>query len=183
MSCFINAEILIKRYIRKHDLIKLGYDFSKIFDDLNDVIKYVKANKKLGFIGNEDNKPLQPTETKPEQLLSKNKKVAQPQNEKNYSLKEIAIAYGIMSITITSENADNILKKHSALTSAGKLLQKRVNHVSKLSLLSENKTVDSKHLKSLENAKRLLSGIKNKKGLTDINRIITAFKTAFDSHY
>ena len=88
-----------------------------------------------------------------------------------------------MGITITSENAGGILKKHSNLKSADKLLQKRLNRVSELSALSENKSADTKHLTSLGNAKRLISGMKNKKAITDIDRIITAFKTAYNNHY
>ena len=129
--------------------------------------------------------PHQQTGTNTEQATIKGKPIFKPAaKEKNtYSHKEIAIAYCVIGTTITSENAGEILRKHSKLTSAGKLLQKRVNRASELSSLSENKTVDSKHLTSLENAKRLISGIKNKKALTDIDRIITAFKTAYNNHY
>ena len=114
---------------------------------------------------------------------TKKEKQIKSQGEKKYSHKEIAIAHCVMGVIITSENAENILKRHSKLTSPGKLLQKRITKTSDLTKLSNNKTADSKHLKSLESAKRLISGTKNKKGLTDIDRIITAFKTAMDNHY
>jgi|GEM_PF-2238091 len=70
MSFFINAEFLINRYISEYNLEKLGYDFSKILKDLDLLKKYAKDNKELGFIGDENNKPPQPTETKPEQVIT-----------------------------------------------------------------------------------------------------------------
>ena len=129
--------------------------------------------------------PIQQTETKAEQETIETKPIFKPatKEKKSYSHREIAIAYCVMGITITSENAGGILKKHSNLKSADKLLQKRLNRVSELSALSENKSADTKHLTSLGNAKRLISGMKNKKAITDIDRIITAFKTAYNNHY
>jgi len=101
----------------------------------------------------------------------------------SYSIKQIAIAYSIMNILITSENAETILKEHSKFTSASKLLQKRINKVSELSKISENKTADTKHLKDLQAAKRLMSGMKNKNAINDIDRVIAAFTTAYKNKY
>lgn len=50
MICFVNAESTIKRYIRKYNLTDLGYDFTKIFDDLNDAKKRIEAYKEFGLI-------------------------------------------------------------------------------------------------------------------------------------
>ncbi len=50
MSCLVNAKVTLKRYIRKHKLSALGYDFTELFEDLKDVTEQLEANKKLGFI-------------------------------------------------------------------------------------------------------------------------------------
>ena len=104
-------------------------------------------------------------------------------NVNSYSHKQIAIAYCITGETITSENAAEILNKYSETKSTDKLLQKRIFKVSDLSKLSENKTTDTKHLNDLRAAKRLLSGKKNKKAVSEISRIIIALETAFQNHY
>ncbi len=104
-------------------------------------------------------------------------------NNKNFSHKAIAIAYHVLGIAITKENAATILKKHSKLKSAGKLLQTRVSKPSDLTALSGNKTADMKHLNTLKNAKRLVNGKKNKEAATSISRIITAFQTAYNKEY
>lgn len=64
MSLFKNAELLIRQCVREYDLNKIECDFSKIFEDLKDQIEYLKANKELGFVGDEDAKPNQPTDSK-----------------------------------------------------------------------------------------------------------------------
>ncbi len=102
---------------------------------------------------------------------------------KNFSHKAIAIAYHVLGIAITKENADTILKKHSKLKNANKLLQTRVSKPSDLTALSGNKTADMKHLNTLKNAKRLVNGKKNKEAATSISRIITAFQTAYNKEY
>lgn len=104
-------------------------------------------------------------------------------NDRNFSLRQIAIAYFVMNITITEENASEILKKHSAFKSSAKLLQKRISKVSDLTNLSQNKTKNTKHLNDLKATKRLISGEKEINGETSITRIITAFETAYKSRY
>jgi hypothetical protein len=116
-------------------------------------------------------------------MVSANESNNHPLKSNSYSLKQIAIAYAVMNIVITKQNADSILKKHSKLKSSSKLIQKRINKISELTLLSENKTVDSKHLTDLIAAERLISGTKNKKAKADVKRIITAFKTTYDTKY
>lgn len=103
--------------------------------------------------------------------------------ETNYSLRQINIAYVVMGTFINSENAKQILKKHSQYKSVPKFLAKRINKVSDLNKLSGNKTTDTKHLNDLKAAKRLLSDMKKKQAITDIKRIISAVEISFDSKY
>ncbi|GAA4277701.1 hypothetical protein [Aquimarina mytili] len=115
------------------------------------------------------------------QISEKVKKTKQPKN-KNFSQKQIAIAYFIKGIVITSDNYLEILRKHSS-TKSEKILQKRINKPNELTRLSENKTADSKHLKDLEEAKRLLSSMKDKKAVNDLEAIISTFKSNYHSYY
>lgn len=101
----------------------------------------------------------------------------------NFSQRQIAISYFIMGISINSENAKEILEKHSQTKSTQKLLQKRITKSSELTALSHNKTTDSKHLEDLLQAKRLLDGIKDKETKTDLQAIINEFKSAFENNY
>lgn len=101
--------------------------------------------------------------------------------KENYSLKAIAIAYKVMGVQITTENGAEILKRHSNFTSVKKLLDKRVITLSDLTKSSENKTVDTKNLKNLEEARLLLSGAKKKNAVKVITRIITALYTTIES--
>lgn len=146
-------------------------------------ISKVQANELIKFyywIVEQNEKVPNNSEIKTEQLKPIKKQSAKTNS---YSIKQIAIAYSIMNILITSENAETILKKHSNFISASKLLQKRISKVSELSKISENKTVDTKHLKDLQAAKRLMSGMKNTKAINDIDRVITAFTTAYNNKY
>ena len=114
-------------------------------------------------------------------VMPNKKKKQSPQT--NYTHKEVAIACFFMKVNITSENADKILREYSKNRSSGKFLQEKILKPSELTKLSMNKTADTKHLKRLENAKRLISSKKNKQALNDIDPIITAFQTAYDSYY
>jgi hypothetical protein len=67
--------------------------------------------------------------------------------------------------------------------SVDKLMQKRVYKTSVLTNLFGNKTTDTKHLKDLLEAKRLISSTKKQATIKDINRIISAFKTSYDAKY
>ena len=102
--------------------------------------------------------------------------------DNSYSQKQIAIAYYVMGITITEKNAKGIIEKHST-TKSKKILQKLITKTNQLTVLTNNKTTDTKHLRDLKEAKRLLSGIKMKKSKHDINFIITAFQTSYDNKY
>jgi len=124
-------------------------------------------------------------EYKEKELLCKTEKNKRQEQEANhsYSHKQIAIAYCIMGISITPENAFEILKEHSLHKSASTLLRKRISKTSELTKISENKTADTKHLNDLKAAKRLMSGKKNKKAERWVNDIITAFQTAYNKKY
>ncbi len=104
-------------------------------------------------------------------------------NSENFSLRQIAIAYSVLDIQINSKNARSILAKHSNLTSIDKLLSKRILRPSELTKISDNRTKDSKHLKDLLAAKRLVSGMKITQGLKSIDRIIIAFQNNFNNKY
>ena len=105
------------------------------------------------------------------------------EQEKNYSLRQVAIAYAVMGVQITNDNASEILNKHTIYRSVSKLLAKRVYRVNDLINTTGNKTVDTKHLKNLEAAKRLISGMKNKEMEKSISCIITAFQNNFNTTY
>jgi len=55
ISCCVNAESTIKRYIRDNNLKEKGFDFSKIFEDLTDTAKRLEAYQKLGYISSTEN--------------------------------------------------------------------------------------------------------------------------------
>jgi hypothetical protein len=118
------------------------------------------------------------TETKILQKLV----ISEAEKSESYSQKQIAIAYYIMGVTLNEKNVKGILEKHSK-TKSMKILQKLVTKNSQLTSLLDSKTANTKHLNDLKEAKRLLSGIKNKKAITDIDRIITAFKTSYENKY
>lgn len=109
------------------------------------------------------------------------KETVKKQND--YSHKSIAIAYCILGIPITTENAQEILSRHSQLKSFKKLLGTRISKPSQLTLLSENKSADGKHLKALRSAKQLLSGMKNKTAIKAIDTVIAAFQNHYDKFY
>ena len=149
----------------------LGFeiDFDELMDSLKAKIKFLKTL------------PPQQTETK--------KKATEIKNSlnKNFSHKQINIAYCIMGITISAENSAKILSLHSQTKSIIKFLSKRQFKTTEFTQLSENQTTDTKHLQDLKAAKRLISGMKkqtkNKNAITDIKRIITAFETSFNNKY
>ena len=107
--------------------------------------------------------------------LTKNKSTKESKND--FTHKQIAIAYCLLGKLITSENVAEILQKHSTNKSTEKLLQKRIHKASDLIRISDHKTTNTLHLKDLEAAKRLLSGMKKKKAIHDLDQIITTFKS------
>lgn len=113
---------------------------------------------------------------------SKEPFVTKKKSDKSYSQKQIAIAYYIMGVTLNETNVIGVLEKHSK-TKSMKILQKLVTKNSQLTSLLDSKTANTKHLIDLKEVKRLLSGIKNKKAINDIDRIIAAFETSYKSKY
>ena len=93
-----------------------------------------------------------------------------------YSLKEVKIAYFCLGEMITNQNYSSILKTHTVHTS-NKILQNPITKNSDLTAIRENKAADTKHLKSLEAAKRLLSGIKNQSAIKTLNQAISTFES------
>lgn len=144
------------------------------YTDSNLGEEYVKISE---FIENEIKVLLNPLSTK------QTSKIKAMQNKENYSHKQIAIAHFILKKTITAENAKSILNQYSENKSIAKLLTKRISKASELTKISENRTVDTKHSKDLDAAKRLIRGEKNKTALNDINNVIVAFKNNYDMKY
>jgi|GEM_PF-3351610 len=100
-----------------------------------------------------------------------------------YAPKEIKIAYFCLkNKSITKDNYLEILEEYSESRS-DKILQKPIYKSNQLTSISENKTADTKHLKALKNAKRLLSGIKNEVALKSINQVISTFEANYKNHY
>ncbi len=116
-------------------------------------------------------------------LINGGAKKLAPKN-KNYSAKEIAIAYFCLgSPSITKENAGQILKTHSNYTSAENLIQNKISKTSQINTLTKNHAADTKHLKSLEKAKLLINSVKSSKVIVDIDAIIADFKAKQDFFY
>ena len=97
--------------------------------------------------------------------------------DNNFSHRQIAMAYCVMEITITKDNAQAILLKYSKLKSSIKLVQKRITQPKNLMIISKNKKANTDKLRDLNEAKRLISGTKNKSALTEITHIIKEFET------
>lgn len=116
-----------------------------------------------------------------EAILNK-RKPTKENKQKSYTQKQVAIAYYVQGITITENNALGILKKHTE-TSSLKILQKLITKNSQLTTILETKTASTKHLNDLKRAKELLSGIKNKRAVTDIDRFISVFQTNYEKTY
>lgn len=116
-------------------------------------------------------------------LKKEQQKITPKTNTPDFSLRQIAIAHCILKIVINRENANTILKKYSKLKSIDKLIQKRINKSKDLLKVSDNKTAATKHLNDLNEAKRLISGTKDKNAKIEIERIITEFKKEYDLKY
>jgi hypothetical protein len=93
-----------------------------------------------------------------------------------YSLKQIAIAYFVMNIPLDEESGKKALDEHSDFKSVEKLLQKRFTNSIELTRPTGNGSSNTKHLKDLEAAERLVSGKKNKSAVNSMHTIIATFK-------
>lgn len=115
-------------------------------------------------------------------ILLKTNKLKDNKDNKSFTQKQIAIAYYVLGITLNEKNYLEILKKHSKTTSS-KILQKLITKNKQLTTLSNNKTTDTKHLRDLNEAKRLLSGIKKTNEVKLINGYINTFESNYKSEY
>jgi hypothetical protein len=111
-----------------------------------------------------------------------NKKPKPSKGNKSYSLRQVCIAYHFMG-GVTKENAAKLLKLHTTYKSVSKLLQKANIKRKELTALSEHKSTDTKHLKDLLAAKRLISGKKKPEALKLISDIISQFQAKYDDIY
>ncbi|MGZ0017668.1 hypothetical protein [Yeosuana sp. AK3] len=113
-------------------------------------------------------------------------KPKQKQNTKganSFTPKEIKIAYFCLSNEkISKNNYFEILEKYSNSRS-DKILQNPIYKSNQLTVITENKTADTKHLNALKNAERLLSGIKDIQALKSINQFISTFENNYKNHY
>lgn len=94
----------------------------------------------------------------------------------NFKHKEIAIAYFYTKEPIDKNTAPGILKAHSHLTSADKLVASRVTSANQLIKASGNNRTDTMHFNALLEAKRLISLKRDKNALTHIKQAIASFK-------
>ncbi len=140
--------------------------------NINDNTKYIKALN-YWFKGEKNFlKEITP--------LLKNK--PQQKDKNTYSLKAVAIAYFCLGITINEDNYKEILDEHTKFKS-NKILQKTIVRTSQLTTLTEDKTADKKHLNTLIDAERLLSGKKNEKATKSIKQFISTFESKFNDFY
>jgi len=99
-----------------------------------------------------------------------------------YSIKEVKIAYFCLGIKITKDNYLTILKKYTN-SGSNKILQKQITKTSDLTATRDNRPADTKHLKSLKGAERLLSGINDKSAQNTIKQAISTFESNFNSKH
>lgn len=112
---------------------------------------------------------------------SKKQKTKKPSNKtKEPSLKAIAIVCFVTGEDLNENNYNIVLRKYGSKCNSKKILQKRIHKTSNLINASGNKTADTKHLNTLNEAKRLLSGINNQNAITTLNSCITAFQNNFN---
>jgi hypothetical protein len=162
-----------EKFINKYD----NRDFNKVLIKVNNVIDHI------GNCINNLKSRLEFEIISTKQLKKKASKTPAPDN-KNYSHRQIAVAYFCMGEMITLESAEDILRKYSQTRSVDKLLQKRITVVNEIIGLSENKSTDTKKWNDLKAAKRLMSGIKNnEKAIAKINHYIASFELKYTGLY
>jgi len=170
------TDLLIENDLKPIDAIKIlnksTSNFSPEFKDAHfqNIIDYLKSIDVT-------NEPQQSNVLPLKTVKFKDKK-----DEKNYTQKQIAIAYYILGITLNEKNYLGILKKHSQTTSP-KILQKLITKNNQLTTLSDNKTTNTKHLRDLNEVKRLLSGIKKVNEIKLINGYISTFESNYKNKY
>lgn len=118
------------------------------------------------------------TLSQPQQIKKINSKNSKELN--NFSYKPIAIAYCILGVYLTAENAEGILKLHSKFRSVNTLLKNRIEKPSVLTKSQGGKTANTKHLMALNEAKRLLKGMNKKVAVKTLSSTIIAFQVNSD---
>lgn len=177
----IEAEKCNNAWLRVQGLLQTKQEHYTDFINENfnpDFLQALKEQGKLEFI---------PTPgSKTELSISKGNtwqgKKSPVKDNKSYSHMQVCIAYHFMG-GITEKNALKLLQAHTRLKSAPTLLRKRIGMASDLTKLSLNKTADTKHLNDLKEAKRLISGKKNKEALNHITHTIAQFQANYNKHY
>ena len=125
-----------------------------------------------------------PLLTKSVEEKKKNEKdIEELKNQKKFSHQQIAIAYCALGVHIDSENALQILQKHSNYKSIKKLMQKRVRKLGDLTETFESKAANTRRLQDLQAAKRLLSGENNDQAVKDLSAVIQTFEQNLDDNY
>jgi hypothetical protein len=156
----------------------------------NMILLYKKLQGLYNHFGLDESGLIVETSTEELKTVIKGKPAQNPdclntkkQHSNNYSQKQIAIAYCIMGIAITSQNAAELLLQHSQTRSSSKLMQKRIFRSNDLTKISGNKTTDTKHLQDLQAVELLLSSIKDMSYRNDITAVIQAFEKAYHAKY
>lgn len=91
--------------------------------------------------------------------------------EASFSQRQIAIAFAAMGKPITTENYREILQEFSD-TKSDKILSKRIHSLDKEIMITDNAAANTKLLKDIEEAKRLASGMKDEKAVSELDRTI-----------
>lgn len=99
-----------------------------------------------------------------------------------YRPKEVAIAYRAMNRRFDESNYIEVLSKHSEAKSK-KILQNPIKNLNDLSRTGLNKTADSKHLKSLVAAKRLVIEEGDFSAAESLEAVIQSFKRNQEKEY
>lgn len=156
-------------------------EFFKKSNELNPVYQIVAADKKLEYLQTQINQ----LDGQINQTKTAKKNPRKLNSNKNFTYKEIAIAYLFLKEFINKENAASILKKHSQQKCDLQLVRvaRKNRNPSDLTKIRHDKTADKRHLESLMRAERLIISLKNKNAENDINRIITGFRMNFDKKY
>lgn len=133
--------------------------------------------------------------TTPAEVLYNDQKILEhPQNassgatyqkstRKLFSNRQIAIAYQLMGLSITKNNALDILEKYSTNRSVQKFLTRCNVSTDEMTFFSELKSQNTKLLHDLKAAKIIISGKKKQKALDEINRIIAKYQATYDKEY
>ncbi len=115
--------------------------------------------------------------------LTKNgvKKLSSPPNDKNFSAREVAVAFYLAGHPITRDNYQETLKYTKG--KSNKILQYAGARLEYYTTLSEHRTTNTKKGKSLSNIRRILKQIGTEESLSYIENHIERFKNEFYKKY